>query len=86
MMPARVLRAIRSDLTETRFGVEPQMVAALARRGYRVAEVPVNYDPRNPAAGKKIGWRDGVRALHVIAREWMTTMGRRTDRRGTGTL
>jgi hypothetical protein len=34
-----------------------------------VAEVPVRYDPRGLAEGKKIGWRDGVRALIVIARE-----------------
>ena len=48
---------------------EPQMVAALARLGARVAQVAVSYDPRSTAEGKKIGWVDGFRALYVMARE-----------------
>lgn len=69
LMPIRVLRRLRPRLTERRFGIEPQIVAGLARLGARVVEVPVHYDPRGIAAGKKIGWIDGLRALHVIARE-----------------
>ncbi|TVQ58630.1 MAG: hypothetical protein EA377_00050 [Phycisphaerales bacterium] len=69
LMTIRTLRALRPMLTEERFGIEPQMVAGLARLGARVEEVPVRYDPRGLEAGKKIGWRDGVRALYVIARE-----------------
>jgi hypothetical protein len=38
-----------------------------------VAEVPVRYEPRGFAEGKKIGWTDGVRALWVIARERLRT-------------
>lgn len=64
-----LLRRLRPMLTEDRFGVEPQYVASLARLGERVEEVPVAYDPRGLEAGKKIGWRDGLRALWVIARE-----------------
>jgi len=64
-----VLRRIRPALTEPRFGIEPQIAAALARLGARVAEVPVRYSPRGFAEGKKIRWTDGVRALWVIARE-----------------
>jgi len=44
-------------------------VAVLAAHGARIVEVPVSYDPRSTAQGKKIGWRDGVRALWVITRE-----------------
>jgi glycosyltransferase involved in cell wall biosynthesis len=69
IMPVGVLRQLRPMLTEPRFGIEPQIVAVLARLRTRVAEVPVRYDPRGMAEGKKIGWRDGVRALVVIARE-----------------
>jgi glycosyltransferase involved in cell wall biosynthesis len=69
VVPVHMLRNLRPLLSENRFGIEPQYVAALARLRARVAEVPVNYDPRGLAEGKKIGWRDGVRALIVIARE-----------------
>ena len=64
-----LLRRMRPLLTEDRFGVEPQIVAALARLGQRVVEVPISYEPRGFSAGKKIGWIDGVRALYVISRE-----------------
>jgi hypothetical protein len=56
-------------LSEERFGIEPQIAAALARAHIHVAEVPVQYDPRTFAEGKKIRWSDGVRALWVIVRE-----------------
>lgn len=68
-MPLRLLREIRPWLTEERFGIEPQIVAALSRCKARVVEVPVRYDPRTMDEGKKIGWRDGVEAFIVIARE-----------------
>jgi glycosyltransferase involved in cell wall biosynthesis len=71
LIPVSVLRRLRPMLTEERFGIEPQMVASLARLGETVAEVPISYDPRGLDAGKKIGWRDGVRAIIVIARERM---------------
>ena len=64
-----VLRAARPWLSEERFGIEPQIAAALARAHVRVAEVAVRYAPRTFAEGKKIRWTDGVRALWVIARE-----------------
>lgn len=67
--PVNLMRKLRPMLTENRFGIEPQYVASLSRLKARVAQVPVKYDPRGLAAGKKIGWRDGVRALIVIARE-----------------
>lgn len=64
-----LLRKLRPMLTENRFGIEPQIVAALARLKARVVEVPVSYHPRGAAAGKKIGVKDAFRAVIVIARE-----------------
>ena len=66
LLAVRVLRRIRPMLTEDRFGVEPQLVAALSRLGVPLVEVPVAYTPRERNAGKKIGWRDGVRAVWCI--------------------
>ncbi|MBL9149344.1 MAG: glycosyltransferase family 2 protein [Phycisphaerae bacterium] len=63
------LRAIVPSLTEERFGIEPQIAAALGRIGAAVKEAPVTYAPRSFSEGKKIRPRDGLRALWVIARE-----------------
>ena len=68
MLTMRTLRTVRPHLTEDRFGVEPQLIAALAAYRVRLQEVPVSYQPRSTSEGKKIGWQDGVRALLVIAR------------------
>lgn len=54
------------DLEEDRFGFEPEVTAKLAQRGCRIYEVPISYRGRTYAEGKKIGWRDGVRAIHAI--------------------
>ena len=66
---APLLRAVRPWLSENRFGVEPQLVAALSRLRAEVAQAPVTYDPRDRRRGKKIGPLDGVRAIWVIVRE-----------------
>ena len=69
LLPVPVLREVRPWLTEERFGIEPQVAAALGRLRVPVAEVPVRYDPRGFAEGKKIRAKDGLRAFWVIARE-----------------
>jgi glycosyltransferase involved in cell wall biosynthesis len=56
-------------LTADRFDIEPQITAQLLKRGHRIHERPVSFTPRSRAAGKKIGWRDGITALRVLARE-----------------
>jgi glycosyltransferase involved in cell wall biosynthesis len=55
-------------LRETRFGFEPELTAKAARLGVRIYEVPVSYHGRTYAEGKKIGWRDGIRAFCCILR------------------
>ncbi len=54
------------ELKEDRFGFEPEVTAKVARGGWRIYEVPVSYYGRNYAEGKKITWKDGVRALWCI--------------------
>jgi glycosyltransferase involved in cell wall biosynthesis len=56
------------DLKEERFGVEPEMTQKVARGRWRVYEVPISYYGRTYEEGKKIGWRDAVRAVWCILR------------------
>jgi hypothetical protein len=53
-------------LEEERFGFEPEITAKVARGRWRIYEVPISYYGRTYEEGKKIGWRDGVRALYCI--------------------
>jgi glycosyltransferase involved in cell wall biosynthesis len=53
-------------IEENRFGFEPEITAKVARLGVRIYEVGISYAGRTYAEGKKIGWRDGFRALWVI--------------------
>ncbi len=61
-----VLQSFR--LEEKRFGIEPELTANVGRAGLRVYEVPINYFGRTYEEGKKIGWKDGVRALYAIGK------------------
>jgi glycosyltransferase involved in cell wall biosynthesis len=56
------------DVEEDRFGFEPEITAKVAARGLRVYEVGISYSGRTYAEGKKIGWRDGVRAMVCIVK------------------
>jgi len=55
-------------IKENRFGFEPEITAKLAKANLRIYEVGVSYSGRTYAEGKKIGWRDGLRALWCIFR------------------
>jgi glycosyltransferase involved in cell wall biosynthesis len=59
-----ILRKITVE--EDRFGFEPEITAKVARLGCRIYEVGISYSGRTYAEGKKIGWRDGVRAVWCI--------------------
>jgi glycosyltransferase involved in cell wall biosynthesis len=58
------------QIEESRFGVEPEITAKIARLGVRIYEVSVSYYGRTYAEGKKIGWRDGVQAFWCIMKYW----------------
>ena len=55
-------------LTADRFGFEPEITAKIAKTGVRIYEVGISYSGRTYEEGKKIGWKDGVRALYCIAK------------------
>jgi glycosyltransferase involved in cell wall biosynthesis len=62
-----LIQRIAPTLKEDRFGIEPELTAKLARiPGVRIYERPISYSGRTYAQGKKIGWRDGFRALWCI--------------------
>lgn len=54
------------ELKEDRFGFEPELTAKIARRGYIIYEVGISYYGRTYGEGKKINWKDGIRAVYVI--------------------
>ena len=53
-------------IEEARFGFEPEITAKIARGNFRIYEVGISYYGRTYAEGKKIGWRDGFRAIFAI--------------------
>lgn len=56
------------ELNESGFGLDTELTARLLRAGVRPYEVPVSYNGRSVAEGKKISWRDGVDCLRILAR------------------
>ena len=64
MMRREVVESL--TLKENRFGFEPEITAKIAKLGVRIYEVGISYQGRTYAEGKKIGWKDGFRAIWVI--------------------
>ncbi len=54
------------DIKENRFGFEPEITAKLSKMNVRIKEVPISYNPRTNEEGKKIGFKDGLRAIYCI--------------------
>jgi len=61
-----IIQAIRIE--ENRFGFEPEIVAKIAKLNCRIYEVGISYSGRTYAEGKKIGWKDGLRAIWCIVK------------------
>ena len=70
-------KAFRTDLLKSipvrsnRFGFEPEIVMKSAKRKLRIYEVPISYHGRTYEEGKKVGWKDGIKALAVICKFWL---------------
>jgi len=54
------------NLEEERFGFCSEVTAKVLRKGIHIHEVPIDYFPRKKGEGKKISWRDGIRAAYVL--------------------
>ncbi len=61
-----IIQSIKIE--EDRFGFEPEITAKVSRLGCRIYEVGISYYGRTYAEGKKIGWRDGFRAIYAIVK------------------
>jgi len=66
------LMEILPSLRQNRFGFEPEVTAYVARRGFRIYEMGISYSGRTYKEGKKIGWKDGVRAIYCILKYGLT--------------
>jgi len=74
LVPTEVFQSL--ILKEQRFGFEPEITAKLAKiKNLRWIEVPITYSPRTNLQGKKIGWKDGFRAIYCIIKYgWFTNL------------
>lgn len=64
MFRAEVIKSI--NIEENRFGFEPEITAKIAHGNYRIYEVGISYYGRTYGEGKKIGWKDGIKAMYAI--------------------
>lgn len=64
MFRREVIQGIKIE--EKRFGFEPEITAKIAKKNFRIYEMPISYYPRSYDEGKKIGWKDGCRAIYCI--------------------
>jgi glycosyltransferase involved in cell wall biosynthesis len=70
-------KVFRTDLLKSipirsnRFGFEPEITMKCSKRQFRIYEVPISYHGRTYEEGKKIGWKDGIKALGVILYFWL---------------
>ncbi len=56
------------DLKSTRFDFEPEITVKIIKKKFRILEVPITVNPRRHKEGKKITWRDGVKALYYLVK------------------
>lgn len=61
-----IVQRLVKELKEDRFGFEPEITCLVAKEHLRVYECAIHYHPRTYEEGKKIGWKDGIRALYCI--------------------
>ena len=60
--------AKKLKLRANKFEIEPEITAQICRLGYKIIEVPISYNPRTVLEGKKINWKDGVKAIWTLIR------------------
>jgi len=64
VFPRKLINSL--NLTENRFGFEPEITAKILKKGIRIYEVPISYSGREFHQGKKITWKDGIQAFFLL--------------------
>ena len=64
LIPAKIAKGL--DLRAKGFDMEPEITAKILKKGYKIKEVPISYNPRSKEEGKKINWKDGLKAVWVL--------------------
>ena len=65
MMSREVIDKIQ-PLESNRFDIEPEITAKIIKNGYKILEIPINYNCRSFEQGKKIRWQDGIIAIYKL--------------------
>ena len=66
MMTRKVAESL--NLNSNKFDIEPEITAKIIKKGYHIKEIPITYNSRSFEEGKKIGWKDGLKALYVLCK------------------
>ena len=64
MFKTKILKRIK--INENGFGFEPEITAKIAKKRIKIYEAPVSYKPRNKKEGKKLNWKDGIKAVWIL--------------------
>ena len=64
LIPTKLIKSF--NLKSDRFGFEPEITAKILKQGFRIYEVPISYSGREFSEGKKITWRDGIKAFFLL--------------------
>ena len=70
MMTREVYEKI--ELKSKGFEIEPEITAQIIKKGYSIHEIPISYHPRNWKEGKKINWKDGIKAAAMLIKQRLT--------------
>ncbi|MDP4039337.1 MAG: glycosyltransferase family 2 protein [Candidatus Pacearchaeota archaeon] len=66
MMSQKVIKSL--NLNANKFDIEPEITAKILKKGYKLLEIPITYNSRSFVEGKKITWKDGLKALYVLCK------------------
>ena len=64
LFPTKLIRSL--NLSQKRFGFDPEVTVKILKLGHRIYEVPISYAGREFSEGKKITWKDGVKVLYIL--------------------
>jgi len=64
LFPTKLVKSL--NLTQNRFGFDPEITVKVLKLGHRIYEVPISYAGREFNEGKKITWKDGVKVLYIL--------------------